>query len=132
MSESDKEKGLSNTSITENENINLYPISNEPQGFWDRYNPARIPCFKDSFLYGIGSGVTVTFLSSVFSSHRGIKSADFGIITFALVAGCYWPICTYNKQVQDKKIKMVMDAQVAEMNRRTKEELSKINKQPPN
>ncbi|EFA84316.1 hypothetical protein PPL_03394 [Heterostelium album PN500] len=118
----EKPKGLANTSITENENINLYPIdTKEPTTFWERYNPSKIPCFKDSLIYGIGSGVGVTFFTNIFTSKTPMKAADFGVLTFLLVAGAYWPICNYNKQVQDRKIKMVMDAQIAEMNRKSQE-----------
>ncbi|GAM23043.1 hypothetical protein SAMD00019534_062180 [Acytostelium subglobosum LB1] len=124
MSDQEKQKTLSETSITENENINLYPINTtEPKTFWEKYSPARIPCFKDSLIYGIGSGVGVTFFTSIFTSKPPMRAADFGVLTFLLVSGSYWPICNYNKQVQERRVRMVMDAQIAEMNRKTQESL---------
>eukprot|EP01133_Synstelium_polycarpum_P007904 gene7904-9280_t len=64
----DKQKGLAHSSLTENENINLYPIV-EPTTFWDKYNPARIPCFRDSLLYGLGSGIGVTLFTTVLTQN---------------------------------------------------------------
>uniref|UniRef100_A0A6M2DHB3 Cytochrome c oxidase assembly protein COX20, mitochondrial n=1 Tax=Xenopsylla cheopis TaxID=163159 RepID=A0A6M2DHB3_XENCH len=55
---------------------------------------AQIPCFRNSFLYGISSGIAgglVTFLGTSrpqFSTHCG-----FG--TFMVTTLCYWFYCSY-------------------------------------
>eukprot|EP01132_Coremiostelium_polycephalum_P002813 gene2813-3498_t len=102
---------------------------------WERFksiDPSKVPCLKNSLLFGIGAGVGVTFISTIFSK-KPIKAADLGVLTFVVVSGVSWPICNYNRNIQEQKIKIVMDAQMAELNRKSKlleeekEKLKKVN-----
>jgi len=53
-----------------------------------------IPCFRDSFLYGLlggfGSGVAFFLFTS-----RVKRAADIAVGTFVTVTGCYWMNCRY-------------------------------------
>ncbi|KAF2070969.1 hypothetical protein CYY_007719 [Polysphondylium violaceum] len=126
MSDNERNK----ETLENNSNIHMYNLQDQPKeeeeskGFFGK-DVSKIPCFKPSMMYGIGAGISVAFLSTLFSSKGAVKSADFGVITFLLVAGGYWPICNYNFNLQNQKIKMVMDAQIAELNRKTQLELEK-------
>ncbi|KYQ94448.1 hypothetical protein DLAC_04745 [Tieghemostelium lacteum] len=119
--------------LENNKNINMYQLNTDTQdtnkdsngktkSFWDKtYEISKIPCFRDSLLYGVGTAIGVTMISSIFSRSGLIRSADYGVVSFLLVSGIYWPICNYNKNIQDQKIKLVMDAQVAELNRKSEQ-----------
>ncbi|EGC30422.1 hypothetical protein DICPUDRAFT_83644 [Dictyostelium purpureum] len=126
---SDNKNSNNPQSLENNSNIHMYQLPNEDvneartgKGFFDR-DISKIPCFKPSLLYGIGSALAVTLLTSFFPLKGRLKSPDYGIISFLIVSGGYWPICNYNHNVQNKKIKQLMDAQVAEMNRKEQEKL---------
>lgn len=56
---------------------------------------SKIPCFRNSFLYGTLSGLGSGLVFFLFTS-RVKASTDFSVATFAVVTMSYWFTCRYN------------------------------------
>ncbi|XP_055642814.1 cytochrome c oxidase assembly protein COX20, mitochondrial [Toxorhynchites rutilus septentrionalis] len=56
---------------------------------------SQIPCFRNSFLYGIGTGVATGFLAFLGTS-RPQLSSHIGFSGFMATTLCYWFACRYN------------------------------------
>ncbi|KAF2886812.1 hypothetical protein ILUMI_19361 [Ignelater luminosus] len=64
----------------------------------------KIPCFRNSFLYGICGGITCGLARFMFTSR--VKSAtDFAVASFAVITMGYWFQCRY----EYSKTKFEMD-----------------------
>lgn len=56
---------------------------------------ADIPCFRNSFLYGIGGGIGMGLGTFMFTS-RPAFSTHVAYGTFFFTTLCYWLTCRYN------------------------------------
>ncbi|KAM9970057.1 hypothetical protein ACTFIR_001897 [Dictyostelium discoideum] len=122
--------------IENNDNIHMYSLPStqinedkvKPTGIIDgllNINVSEIPCFKSSMLYAVGGAMGVLAVTSLIPSLRTKRfgPADYGVWTFLGIASLSWPICDYNHKLHNKKVKLLMDAQVAEMNRKMSEKI---------
>ncbi|KAM9987936.1 hypothetical protein ACTFIZ_003286 [Dictyostelium cf. discoideum] len=121
--------------IENNDNIHMYSLPStqinednkvQPNGIIDgllNINVSQVPCFKSSMLYAVGGAMGVLAVTSLIPSLRTKRfgPADYGVWTFLGIASLSWPICDYNHKLHNKRVKLLMDAQVAEMNRKMKE-----------
>ncbi|KAK5578994.1 hypothetical protein RB653_008670 [Dictyostelium firmibasis] len=129
--------------IENNDNIHMYNLPTTQTNQVDRVETnkglldgilnikvSEVPCFKSSMLYAVGSGMGVLAFTSLIPILRTKKFGppDFGIWTFLGVASLSWPICDYNHRLHNKRVKLLMDAQVAEMNRKMKEKKDETEK----
>lgn len=73
---------------------------------------SQIPCFRNSYLYGISGGIGCGLLYFLLTS-RVKASMDFGVASFAVITLSYWTQCRYNYS----KTKMEME-KVQELLRR--------------
>lgn len=75
--------------------INYYQHSFFFQGFVIfGQNLAKIPCLRNSFLYGIGGGFAAGLGTFMFTS-RVKRACDLGMAAFCLVTMGYWVQCRY-------------------------------------
>ncbi|XP_076053289.1 cytochrome c oxidase assembly factor COX20 lethal (3) 87Df isoform X2 [Oratosquilla oratoria] len=84
-------------------------------GFFDQ-EFSKIPCFRSTFLYSIGSGISVGLAHFMLTS-RVKRSCDLAVGTFALVTLAYWGHCRYNYSLQKfnmGKLQMAMQTHVLE------------------
>lgn len=56
---------------------------------------SRIPCFRNSYLYGISGGIGCGLIYFLLTS-RVKASMDFGMASFAVITLSYWVQCRYN------------------------------------
>ncbi|KAN0038989.1 hypothetical protein ACTA71_001183 [Dictyostelium dimigraforme] len=129
--------------IENNDNIHMYNLPteinqdtsvNKPTGIVDslvNINASEIPCFKSSMLYAVGGGMSVLAITSLIPMLRTKRfgPADFGVWTFLGIASLSWPICDYNHRLHNKRVKLLMDAQVTEMNRKMEEKKNQTEKE---
>ncbi|KAN0024480.1 hypothetical protein ACTFIV_008888 [Dictyostelium citrinum] len=128
--------------IENNDNIHMYNLPStqinedtnvKPTGIIDgllNINISQIPCFKSSMLYAVGGGMGVLAITSLIPSLRTKRfgPSDYGVWTFLGIASLSWPICDYNHRLHNKRVKLLMDAQVAEMNRKMEEKKNETEK----
>lgn len=62
-------------------------------------NLSEMPCFRETFLYSIGSGMATGFLYFMMTS-RIQRSAHLAFGTYGCVTLGYWVYCRYNYSVQ--------------------------------
>jgi len=55
---------------------------------------SKIPCFRSSFLYGIGTGVAIGLMAFMSTSKPRLAS-HVGFSTFVLTTVSYWCYCRY-------------------------------------
>ncbi|XP_012288683.1 cytochrome c oxidase protein 20 homolog [Orussus abietinus] len=72
----------------------------------------RIPCFRDSFLYGISSGLGGLLTAFLFTS-RGQLSCHIGMGTFVCVTLGYWTQCRYER-LKDIQARAAIEASINE------------------
>uniref|UniRef100_U5ESX7 Cytochrome c oxidase assembly protein COX20, mitochondrial n=1 Tax=Corethrella appendiculata TaxID=1370023 RepID=U5ESX7_9DIPT len=73
----------------------------------------KIPCFKDSFFYGISTGIAVGFLAFMKTS-RPQLATHIGFGTFFATTVGYWFPCRYNwskRKFDFAKIQAIMKKQ---------------------
>lgn len=76
---------------------------------------SKIPCFRESFLYGISAGVGALFICFVATS-RPQFSANIGMGSFFITTLGYWFPCRYNyskTMFEYRQIKALMKDQNA-------------------
>jgi len=59
---------------------------------------SKVPCFRDSFMYSIGSGMVVGIAYNLLTSKRPYNLA-FG--TYTVVLFGYWGVCRYNHRMNE-------------------------------
>nr|CAH7747309.1 unnamed protein product [Callosobruchus chinensis] len=68
--------------------------------FWDMSlviygrDISKIPCFRNSLLYGIGGGIALGLARFMLTS-QPVKSTNFAVYSFSLVTMAYWIQCRY-------------------------------------
>ncbi|EDS42572.1 lethal 87Df [Culex quinquefasciatus] len=67
---------------------------------------SQMPCFRNSFLYGISLGMAVGFLAFMKTS-RPQMSTHIGFGTFVGTTLCYWFPCRYNWSKQQREADML-------------------------
>ncbi|KAB0794399.1 hypothetical protein PPYR_11238 [Photinus pyralis] len=55
---------------------------------------SKIPCFRNSFLYGISGGLACGLLRFMFTS-KPQSGANFAVGAYGVIALCYWIQCRY-------------------------------------
>merc|ERR1739840_24531 len=60
---------------------------------------SKVPCFRQTFLYSIGSGLGAGLLNFLFTSRKR-ASINRGFGTYMCVTLGYWTYCRYNFSVQ--------------------------------
>lgn len=56
---------------------------------------SKMPCFRNSYLYGIGGGIGIGLTYFMLTS-RTKASCHFGVASFAVITLSYWTQCRYN------------------------------------
>jgi len=64
---------------------------------------SKIPCFRDSYLYGIIGGFTMGIGYFLFTS-RTSRATHVGAGSFVLITTGFWAFCRYNYSVTEKQI----------------------------
>ncbi|KAK8398074.1 hypothetical protein O3P69_003770 [Scylla paramamosain] len=62
-------------------------------------NMSQMPCFRETFLYSVSSGLAAGFLHFMLTS-RVQRSAHLAMATYGCVTLGYWSYCRYNYSVQ--------------------------------
>ncbi|XP_063630177.1 cytochrome c oxidase assembly protein COX20, mitochondrial [Cydia splendana] len=70
---------------------------------------SKIPCFRESFLYGIASGVGMG-LASFIKTSKPMLSQHVGVGTFAMSTLLYWSYCRYQWSKQRFDAQLLQDA----------------------
>lgn len=70
---------------------------------WFGRDISKIPCFRNSFLYGIGGGLSTGLATFMFTSRPQLAS-HCAIGAFTLVTLTYWMQCRY--KYSDTKFKL--------------------------
>ncbi|XP_075974341.1 cytochrome c oxidase assembly factor COX20 lethal (3) 87Df [Anticarsia gemmatalis] len=70
---------------------------------------SQIPCFRESFLYGIASGVGVG-IAAFLKTSRPMFSQHVGVGTFSLTTMIYWSFCRYQWSKQRFDAQLLQDA----------------------
>lgn len=70
---------------------------------------SKIPCFRESFMYGIASGIGVG-LASFIKTSKPLMSQHVGVGTFALTTLIYWSYCRYEWSRQKFDAQLLQDA----------------------
>lgn len=55
---------------------------------------SQIPCFRNSFLYGITGGLSLGLVNFLFTS-KTLKSVNFSVYSFSMITIGYWIQCRY-------------------------------------
>lgn len=64
----------------------------------------KIPCFRETFLYGIGAGLT-TYITCVFLTNRPAKALNYMFVAFAGVTVPYFVYCNHMHEERKKHAK---------------------------
>ncbi|XP_056645333.1 cytochrome c oxidase assembly protein COX20, mitochondrial [Diorhabda carinulata] len=56
---------------------------------------SKIPCFRNSLLYGIGGGLFCGLTRFMFTSQT-LRSVNFSVYSFTVITLGYWFQCRYN------------------------------------
>uniref|UniRef100_A0A2S2PPU0 Cytochrome c oxidase assembly protein COX20, mitochondrial n=1 Tax=Schizaphis graminum TaxID=13262 RepID=A0A2S2PPU0_SCHGA len=64
---------------------------------------SRIPCFRNSFLYGIVGGFTMG-IGYFLCTSRTLRSTHFGFGSFVTISSVYWCLCRYNYDNTEEKL----------------------------
>ncbi|XP_045768311.1 cytochrome c oxidase assembly protein COX20, mitochondrial [Maniola jurtina] len=70
---------------------------------------SKIPCFRESFLYGIASGVGVG-VASFLKTSKPLLSQHIGVGTFAITTLVYWSYCRYEWSRQRFDAQLMQEA----------------------
>eukprot|EP00127_Corallochytrium_limacisporum_P006323 Clim_evm34s225 gene=Clim_evmTU34s225 len=78
--------------------------------FFTTYDVERIPCARDSYLYGIGGGSmlgTWRFLQT----RNVLQGCNWAIGSFIVISFASWEICRYRLSAEQEQIKKVLQDQ---------------------
>jgi len=78
------------------------------KGFmFNGHDLSKVPCFKDSFMYGIGSGALVGVAYNLILSRNPYRLAfwTYGAVTFG-----YYGVCRYNYRKTESEMKKIKHA----------------------
>ncbi|VVC37429.1 FAM36A,Cox20/FAM36A [Cinara cedri] len=64
---------------------------------------SKIPCFRNSYLYGIIGGFAVGIGHFMFTS-KVTKSTHIGFGSFIVLSSAYWSLCRYNHSYTEKQM----------------------------
>ncbi|CAH1979815.1 unnamed protein product [Acanthoscelides obtectus] len=73
---------------------------------------SKIPCFRNSLLYGIGGGIAFGLARFMITS-QPLRSTNFAVYSFSLVTIAYWIQCRYTyskKRFEMLKMQELMKA----------------------
>ncbi|CAH0714493.1 unnamed protein product, partial [Brenthis ino] len=70
---------------------------------------SKIPCFRESFMYGIASGIGVG-LASFIKTSKPLMSQHVGVGTFAITTLVYWSYCRYEWSRQKFDAQLLQEA----------------------
>ncbi|CAH1646594.1 unnamed protein product [Spodoptera littoralis] len=70
---------------------------------------SKIPCFRESFLYGISTGIGVG-LAAFIKTSRPMLSQHIGVGTFSMTTMVYWCYCRYQWSKQRFDAQLLQDA----------------------
>lgn len=70
---------------------------------------SKIPCFRESFLYGIGTGIGFGLAAFVKTS-KPMLAQHIGVGTFSLSTLLYWSYCRYRWSQQRFDAQLLQDA----------------------
>lgn len=70
---------------------------------------SKIPCFRESFLYGIATGVGVG-IAAFLKTSRPMLSQHIGVGTFSITTMVYWSFCRYQWSKQRFDAQLLQDA----------------------
>ncbi|XP_041988457.1 cytochrome c oxidase assembly protein COX20, mitochondrial [Aricia agestis] len=70
---------------------------------------SKIPCFRDSFMYGISSGIGMGFAAFLKTS-KPVLSQHVGMGSFAIVTLMYWTYCRMQWSQQRFNSQLLQDA----------------------
>lgn len=73
---------------------------------------SKIPCFRNSVLYGIGGGLSCGLVRFMLTSHT-LKSVNFSVYSFSLITLGYWIQCRYEyskKKFEINKLQEMLKA----------------------
>ncbi|XP_019870122.1 cytochrome c oxidase assembly protein COX20, mitochondrial [Aethina tumida] len=59
---------------------------------------SKIPCFRNSLLYGMGGGITLGLGHFMFNS-RPLSACNFAVYSFSFITLAYWIQCRYQYSV---------------------------------
>ncbi|KAJ8964529.1 hypothetical protein NQ314_004824 [Rhamnusium bicolor] len=65
---------------------------------------SKIPCFRNSLLYGIGGGLSFGLARFMFTS-QPLRSVNFAVYSFSFITMAYWIHCRYD--YSKKKFEML-------------------------
>ncbi|ORZ38250.1 hypothetical protein BCR44DRAFT_34060 [Catenaria anguillulae PL171] len=103
-----------NTTSTSAPTPTPYPADANP-GIWgvlkglttdDFKNIGQVPCARNSFLYGIGSGVGAGALRFAFKGHV-LSASNWAVATFCLVSAGSWEVCRYQMKKHHSRVHTV-------------------------
>ena len=80
----------------------------ERKGFmFNGHDLSKVPCFKDSWMYGIGTGMVVGVAYNLLLSRNPFKIAfwTYGAVTFG-----YFGVCRYNFRQREAEMKKIRHA----------------------
>lgn len=72
-------------------------------------NLNEIPCFRNSLLYGISSGLVGGFGTFLLTS-RGARALNVGFGSYLGVTWFYWAYCRFNYNKVDRELKEIQRA----------------------
>ncbi|KAL0831373.1 hypothetical protein ABMA28_002198 [Loxostege sticticalis] len=70
---------------------------------------SKIPCFRESFLYGIATGVGVG-LATFLKTSKPMRSQHIGFGTFTMSTLIYWSYCRYQWSKQRFDAQLLQEA----------------------
>ncbi|XP_063240428.1 cytochrome c oxidase assembly protein COX20, mitochondrial [Bacillus rossius redtenbacheri] len=70
---------------------------------------SQIPCFRDSYLYGISGGLGAGLLFFLFTS-RIRMATHVGFGSFVGITLSYWAYCRYTRSVSDQNLQLLKQA----------------------
>ncbi|XP_025104148.1 cytochrome c oxidase assembly protein COX20, mitochondrial-like [Pomacea canaliculata] len=77
--------------------------------------PSKIPCFRRSFLTGIGGGLGIGVGSFLITSNVR-RSTNIGVGSYALITMGTWLYCRYTfakEKIRQRQIKKVIQSRIA-------------------
>uniref|UniRef100_A0A069DP40 Cytochrome c oxidase assembly protein COX20, mitochondrial n=1 Tax=Panstrongylus megistus TaxID=65343 RepID=A0A069DP40_9HEMI len=83
--------------------------NDKPKSFslW-RKNISEIPCFRNSYLYGISSGIAAGIIYFMFTSKIRISS-HIAVTVFAATTLTYWTYCRYKWETDENTVGMMKE-----------------------
>lgn len=70
---------------------------------------SKIPCFRNSFLYGIGSGIGIGF-GAFLKTSKPLLSQHIAVGSFTVITLVYWSVCRYQWSKQKFNTMLMREA----------------------